>query len=240
MNDETRDLLATRALGSLTPAETARLDEDRARDPALAAEYDEYRMTVAMLESALARRSAPPDLFKGVLARIEAERTPLAKPRSPRKQRRFTWRPRSLVPAFAIGAAAAVLVIAIALTTSGGLGTENAYAAVQGTPDYAAVHGQARLYGTTGDNGKLVLDLADVPPAAAGHHYEVWVLRDTPGKAMEAVGVFRPTRTKVRLELRLPGPGTYQAVDVSVEPDGGSAAHSDQSLAGGRFESPSA
>jgi hypothetical protein len=57
---------------------------------------------------------------------------------------------------------------------------------------------------------------------------------------MEAVGVFTPIAQDVELELRLPGPGTYRAVDVSVEPDGGSAEHSGRSLAGGRFESPPA
>ena len=56
---------------------------------------------------------------------------------------------------------------------------------------------------------------------------------------MEAVGAFTPRSSQVRLELGLPGSGDYEAVDVSVEPDGGSASHSGQSLAGGHFESTS-
>ena len=53
---------------------------------------------------------------------------------------------------------------------------------------------------------------------------------------MEAVGAFTPTGSRVRLKLGLPGAGDYEAVDVSVEPDGGSASHSGLSLAGGHFE----
>ena len=62
------------------------------------------------------------------------------------------------------------------------------------------------------------------------------VLRRSGGGAMEAVGAFTPSGSHVRLKLALPGPGAYEAVDVSVEPDGGSASHSGLSLAGGRFE----
>ena len=55
------------------------------------------------------------------------------------------------------------------------------------------------------------------------------------GGEMEAVGAFTPTSGDVELDLPLPGPGDYAAVDVSVEEDGGPPAHSDTSLAGGTF-----
>ena len=76
-----------------------------------------------------------------------------------------------------------------------------------------------------------------MPAPPTGHHYEVWVLRTEGGGAMEAVGSFTPDDDHARLELPLPGPGDYQAVDVSVEPDGGPAEHSSVSLAGGSFGS---
>ena len=53
---------------------------------------------------------------------------------------------------------------------------------------------------------------------------------------MEAVGSFMLDGDQARLELPLPGPGDYRAVDVSVEPDGRPAEHSSVSLAGGSFE----
>ena len=241
MNEELRDLAASHALGGLAPEEAARLDEEAARDPALAAEVEEYRSTVALLESVVARQRAPEDLIDVILARIEGERGPASVAAPTPRAKRFTWRPRILVPSFAAGVAtaAAVAIIAVALSSNGGLGTRDAVAAVQGTPEFTGVQGEARLYDSTREDGRLVLDLADVPTPAPGEHYEVWVLRDSPGEAMEAVGVFRPTAHDVKLELRLPGPGAYQAVDVSLEPDGGSAEHSGRSLAGGRFESTS-
>ena len=49
-----------------------------------------------------------------------------------------------------------------------------------------------------------------VPPPAAGKHYEVWVLRQSRGGAMEAVGAFTPDGSHVRLKLGLPGAGDYE------------------------------
>ena len=54
---------------------------------------------------------------------------------------------------------------------------------------------------------------------------------------MEAVGSFTPDGERMRLDLPLPGPGDYQAIDISIEPDGGPPEHSSVSLAGGRFGS---
>ncbi len=62
------------------------------------------------------------------------------------------------------------------------------------------------------------------------------MLRTEAGGEMEAVGSFTPDSDQARLELPLPGPGDYQAVDVSVEPDGGPPEHSGVSLAGGSFD----
>ena len=132
--------------------------------------------------------------------------------------------------------AAAVFAIAVAVSSGTDLGTPDARAAVRGTPEFSAVHGDAQLYSTSSQDGVLVLDLDDVPLPAANKHYEVWVLRHSSGGAMEAVGAFTPDGSQVRLKLGLPGPGDYEAVDISVEPDGGPASHSGSSLAGGRFE----
>jgi anti-sigma-K factor RskA len=97
------------------------------------------------------------------------------------------------------------------------------------------VSGQATLYGSNAAGGTVRLSLRDVPPAPSGHHYEVWVLRANGNGVMEAVGSFSPSTSDVRLDLPLPGPGDYAAVDISVEENGGSPAHSDTSLAGGTF-----
>ena len=243
-----RDLAAAHALGALPPEENATVKDDLTRNAVLASEVEEYRAVVETLDSGLARETPPPGLFDAVLSRIEAERSAeqpasssveLSQPVVARRRRIF--RPdgrRRLVAPFAAGFAVAVAIIAIAVAVSSGTtaGTLDARAAVRGTPDFSGVHGDARLYSTTTQDGVLVLELDDVPSPAVGKHYEVWVLRQSSGGAMEAVGAFTPNGSRVRLKLGLPGAGNYEAVDVSVEPDGGSASHSGLSLAGGRFE----
>jgi anti-sigma-K factor RskA len=252
-----RDLAAAHALGAPPIEEDVAVEEDLARNAVLASEVEEYRAVVETLESGMAREAPPAGLFDVVLSRIETERaagqpaeggSPAELPApamtrdapAPARRRSFfrAGGGRRLVAPFAAGFAVAVAVVAIALAVSSGtdLGTADARAAVRGTPEFSSVHGDARLYSTTTKDGVLVLDLDDVPPPAAGKHYEVWVLRRSSGGAMEAVGAFTPVGAQVHLKLGLPGAGDYEAVDVSVEPDGGSASHSGLSLAGGRFE----
>jgi anti-sigma-K factor RskA len=245
-----RDLAATHALGALSPAEESTLEQDLGRNAVLATEVEEYRAVVEILEGGMAREVPPAGLFDVVLSRIEAEAeqaldepasTP-AEASAPSRSRRWSrFRrdgARRVVVPFAAGLAVAAAVVAIAVAVSSGpeLGAPDARAAVRGTPEFATVHGDAELYSTSSQDGVLVLDLDDVPSPAAGKHYEVWVLRQSSGGAMEAVGAFTPDGSHVRLKLGLPGAGDYEAVDVSVEPDGGSASHSGSSLAGGRFE----
>lgn len=220
MSDTVRDLLAGEALGVLSPGEREQVDALVRKDGAAATELEQHRATVAMLETAVARKLPSATLFDRILADVRPSATP-----APR--RRWRWAPR-----LAAGVAAAAVVALGVVVYTGGPGDPDARAAIAGTPRFAGVSGSATL-----DEGELVLKLENVPAPPAGHHYEVWVLRTEGGGAMEAVGSFTPAGESARLELPLPGPGDYQAVDVSVEPDGGPPEHSNVSLAGGSFES---
>ena len=237
MSDERRDLAAAGALGTLDASDSAALTAEVKRDPVLAAELDDYRATVSMLEASVAREGPSHDLFAGILAEIDLQPADSAVERGDSGSRRWNW--SRVLPAFAVGAAAtaAVFAFALALDSGSGPGTADAVAVVAGTPDFEAVQGEARLYGSDQPGGVVRLELTAVPAAPDGSHYEVWVLRPAAGGAMEAVGVFDPSGAEVNLELGLPGAGDYVAVDISVEPDAGSPAHSGTSLAGGKFES---
>jgi anti-sigma-K factor RskA len=232
MNEETRDLAAGEALGILSNEDAVRLAEAAAHDPELAKELEADRATVAALEAGVARTRPPADLFERILgeiepASVEEEPTPMdARPR------RLGW----VVAAGAAAAAAVLLAVAANVLWDGGLGEPDARAVVAGTQEFPGVTGEARLYAPGEPGGVLVLDLDALPAPPSGHHYEVWVLREGGEGEMEAVGSFTPTEERAELELQLPGPGDFQAVDVSVEPDGGSAEHSGVSLAGGVFE----
>jgi anti-sigma-K factor RskA len=182
--------------------------------------------TLALVERSLPRMTPPDGLFDRILAEVKPQAVVI--PLRPRSHRRV------LLPVAAgLTAIAAVAVLALVLWGGGGGAPVDGRAAITGKSD-PAVTGEAVLRGSTADGGTVHVSLNDVPPAPDGHHYEVWVLRQG-GHEMEAVGVFSPASSHVELELPLPGPGDYAAVDVSVEADGGSPAHSSTSLAGGTF-----
>lgn len=92
--------------------------------------------------------------------------------------------------------------------------------------------GEVLLFDPSKPEGRIVLNLAAIPPSPAGHHYQVWVLRAEGGGAMEAIGAFSPDSDTTQIELPLPGPGDYAAVDISVQEDGGPSEHSGVSIAG--------
>jgi anti-sigma-K factor RskA len=184
------------------------------------------RATLAHLERWLPRVSPPADTFDRILAEIQPEATVI--PLRPKAHRRH-----GVAAVATLSAVAAVIVIAI-VAGGNGLGPPDARAAIAGKSD-PAVTGEARLYGSTAAGGTVKVTLRDVPPAASGHHYEVWVLRRNSGGQMEAIGSFTPTSHTVKLDLPLPGAGDYAAVDISVEQDGGSPQHSNTSLASGAF-----
>ncbi len=223
-----RDLLLARALGTATPEEDALLDAALARDPALAAELAAVRETLDLLDAAVAPEPAPTDLADRVLARVSSEPSRPERAPVPLRRRRLA------VPVLAavLAAAAASALTYLALRDGDGLGTPDATAAVA-APSGEAL-GEARLYGTGTPDGRLVLSLHDLPAAPAGHHYEVWVLRQG-ADHMESVAVVGPSGGTVRVEAPLPGAGAYAATDISVEDDGGPPDHSGTSVAGGTF-----
>ncbi len=190
-------------------------------------QFGDDQATIAFVEQSLPRVSPPADMFDRILAEIRPEATVV--PLRPRVHR------RGVVPVVgAITAIAAVVLIAVVALGGDDLGTPDARAAISGK-SVPAVSGEAKLFGSSADGGTVRVSLNDVPAAPSGHHYEVWVLRAEGGGEMESVGVFTPASSDVELDLPLPGPGNYAAVDISVEEDGGPPAHSPTSLAGGTF-----
>lgn len=190
-------------------------------------QFEDDQATIAFVERSLPRVLPPADMFDRILAEIRPEATVV--PLRPRAHRRI------IVPVTgALAAVAAVVLIAVVALGGDDLGPPDARAAISGKSD-PAVTGEAKLFGANADGGTVRVSLREVPPAPSGHHYEVWVLRRDAGGEMEAVGSFTPTSSNVTLDLPLPGPGDYAAVDVSVEENGGPPIHSDTSLAGGTF-----
>jgi anti-sigma-K factor RskA len=213
-----RQALAALALGVL-PADEARKVEDRVQDDAvLSGELEDYRATVRALERVLPREPAPAHLFA-------------AGRKLPRAWSLPSVRLRHVAAVAAATALVTALVVGVVVFRGGGPDADARaeIIAAGGGP----ARGEALLYDTHGDDARLVLRLSNVPTLEPGHHYQVWVLR-VGGETMQAVGVFS-ARGEFEHEFRLPGPGRYAAVDVSVEEDVGDAEHSGRSLGAGPF-----
>ena len=183
--------------------------------------------TLAAVERSLPRVAPPDDMFDRILADIRPEAAVI--PLRAKDRRRH-----AMPIAATLGAIAAVVVIAVVALGRDDLGSPDARAAISGKSD-PEVTGEAVLYGATADGGTVHVSLRNVPAAPSGHHYEIWVLRRDADSEMEAIGSFTPTSQDIQLDLPLPGPGDYAAVDVSVEENGGPPIHSDTSLASGTF-----
>jgi anti-sigma-K factor RskA len=213
---DTRQALAALALGVLPAGEARKVEDGAAHDPQLARELEDYSATVQALERVLAREPAPPQLF-------EAGR------KMPRAWSLPSVRPLHL----AVAAAVAIVVAAVGiLALRGGDAVPDARAQLI-PAEGGTARGEALLFGTNREDGRLVVRLSAVPALEPGHHYQVWVLR-VGSRSPEAVGVFSGLG-EVEEEFRLPGPGRYAAVDVSIEEDGGGPEHSGRSLGAGTF-----
>ncbi len=185
------------------------------------------RATLAAVERSLPRVAPPDDMFDRILAGIRPEATVIPLRANDRRRRAIP------VAATLVAIAAAVVIAVVAVGHDDSV-SPGARAAISGKSD-PDVTGEAVLYGATADGGTVRISLRNVPAAPSGHHYEVWVLRRDAGSAMEAIGSFTPTSQDLQLDLPLPGPGDYAAVDVSVEENGGPPVHSDTSIASGTF-----
>jgi hypothetical protein len=181
-----------------------------------------------LLNHALPRVTPPADLWDRIADEIrepDADVIPL-------RSRRLAH-PRLLAAGAAVAAVAAAVVVVL-VARPGTVGQPTAIAAIVAHEPGIDVHGTARLYHPTRPDGTVRVTLASVPAPPSGHHYEVWVL-ERGQTTMTAVGSFTPSARSATLELPLPAPGDYAAVDISVQEDNGPAEHSSISLAGGTF-----
>lgn len=181
----------------------------------------EHRDTIERLERGVARVVPPGDLFE----RIAAETRPAQV--VPFRRRISRW--ASPVAAAAAAAAVAVVVTASVTGESDGLGDPIRTASIAGRN----VSGTVALYRPDERDGLVVLDLERVPAPPSTSYYEIWIAR--PDGRKVPIGTFTPEDGEVHLELRLPKPGRYLSIDISVEQEGGPPDHSGRSIATARL-----
>lgn len=183
----------------------------------------EQQELLTRLERELPRVTPPESLFGEVRAQIAPEAVPVV-PSSSRPARR-----RTRLVALLAGATLAATALTVVLLDTGDSPDTIRAALVGHRGD--GVHGEVALLASASDRGRVGLEIRDLPPAPSGHHYTVWVLR-TGSEQMTPVGSFS---TASELELPLPGPASYAALDISLQRDDAPPTHSGISVAGASF-----
>jgi hypothetical protein len=138
-----------------------------------------------------------------------------------------TRRPKLAVPA---GAALVALVAALVVAVAVSGGPSPSLSASLVAHGSSGASGRAEVFDPTTRNGRLVLQLKGLGSAPAGEHYTVWVQRSgstemTPVSSLSS-------GADVRLDVPLPSPGRYSAVDISLQRDDAPPLHSSHSVAG--------
>jgi hypothetical protein len=189
----------------------------------------ESELAFARIQRDLPRAAPRPDLFDEIAAGLPArgdEREPAAS-----VQRRFRIRrPTFAIPA---GAALAALVAAlvIAVVVSGGP-SPTASAALE-AHGASGVHGRVDLFDPATSDGRVVVHLKGLAIAPAGDHYTIWVLRDGVREMTPVASIV--SGEDARIDLPLPGPGRYTALDISQQKNDASPVNSGRSVAGATF-----
>ena len=184
----------------------------------------ELEQAFAALAERLPRVAPRADLFDDIRRRITVEAEP-APPAAPARRPR---RRRPLAAGLAIGfAAVAASVLAIVLTGRSPSPDARGVVTAHGS---SGAHGSVALFHEQARGGYVVLRLRGLAAAAPGTHYTVWVLR-TSATQMTPIGSFSDG-SRATFQLPLPGPGTYRALDISLQRNDASPVHSKTSVAG--------
>jgi hypothetical protein len=150
--------LAALADGSLAPERRAALEARLAESPDLARRLAEQERALALLQSAADEVDAP----AGLRRRIEA-----------RRNRRRTFAPGRLAVAGAAAVALLVVVVGVAVITSGTSG-EGFRAALQPTELAPGASGEATLTKTS-SGWRIELDAKGLPRLDNGRFYQAWM-----------------------------------------------------------------
>ncbi|HEU0194135.1 MAG TPA: anti-sigma factor [Gaiellales bacterium] len=173
----------------------------------------EFESVERLLQSVPAPLDVPPGAAEAARAAALQQRPPReAVVHSPRRPR---LRSRRLVPAalVLVAAAAASLVIGVG-GRSAGTHVQQTVALVSARSDSAS--GSLALSSPSGAMRAVVLSVKGLPPAPAGHYYEMWM----GGKGTEAVGmmVFQTNGSgKVTVRSEVPSGMTWTRCWVTLE-----------------------
>ena len=176
----------------------------------------------AALELARGMEEPPDELPPLVIESPRPSATPARGAARPSRRR------VAVIGGLAAAAVAAVLVVSLVVFRRSSPST----VAVAFAPLAASGDGGTVSMTTAGPERTMTVD-ARLQAAADGSFYEVWLLDEASGR-MLSVGVL-PAEGKASFSLPADLVARYDAVDVSVEPDDGVAAHSADSVLRARY-----
>ena len=184
----------------------------------------------ARMQQDLPRVAPRADLFDEIAAALPSRaQEPTATPAPVARVRWWLRRPLAVPAGMALAALVAALVIALAV--SGGPSPDASAPIVAHGAN--GVSGRADLFDPSSPDGRLVVHLKGLAVAPAGDHYTIWVLRAGVREMTPVASIV--SADDARLDLPLPGPGPYTALDISLQRNDASAAHSGTSVGGATF-----
>lgn len=233
------DLLPAYALGSLDADEADRVEEHLQSCWICRAESSTFQYVAEQLSFAVPPESPSPGLKGRLLQRVQSVRP------QPRVPAQATRRPllERLLPAWGLASLGLILTLAAFnvllwqrlnqlefITSPGGMRAIplSAVNASSGATGFIIVS-------ANGDNGALVVD--GLPPLDADRQYQLWLIRDgerTSGAVFSTDEEnYGGTRVRVAGSLL-----EYSAVDITIEPTGGSSRPTGVTVLGGSLFNP--
>ena len=233
------DSLPAYALGSLDAEEAHYVEEHLASCLICRGESNAFQTVAEQLSFVVPATVPSPELKARLMQRVQKarseQRAPVPSPKRP-------WLER-LMPAW--GLASLALIIGLAgfnvflWQRLNQLEVNTAPGSMRAVPLSASAVGSAAtgfvLISADGDSGALVVD--GLPPLGEGRQYQLWLIRD--GKRTS--GAVFSTDEKSYGGTRIRAPGSlleYSAVDITVEPEGGSPQPTGDEVLGGPLFNP--
>jgi anti-sigma-K factor RskA len=243
MSDQTHvlDLLPAYAIGSLDAEETGRVEEHLLSCWICRDESSAFQAVADQLSFAAPVAAPSPDLRDRLMQRVHSA-SPKEEERNPTQKAARPWLER-LLPAW--GFVSLLLIMALAgssfilwqrvtqlefFTAPGGM-----RAVPLSPPDAASGATGFVLISADGDAGTLVVD--GLPPLGESQEYQLWLIRD--GKRTS--GAVFSTDEKHYAGARIRAPLSlleYSAVDITIEPTGGSTRPTGPLVLGGPLFNP--
>jgi len=233
------DLLPAYAIGSLDSEEADRVKQHLLSCLICRDESNAFQAVAEQLSFAAPIATPSPDLKHRLMQRVQAARpgphAPVQAPKHPWLERLFpVWGLASLC--FIIALAGLNLFLWQRLNQSQIFMSPDGMRAVPlSSPDSASKATGFVLISMDGDSGALVVD--GLPPLENGQQYQLWLVRD--GQRTSGAVFSTDERSYGGTRIRAPGSLLkYSAVDITIEPTGGSPQPTGAVVLGGPLFNP--